>query len=173
MIHMGIELPGQPAAAAADTRPPRQSMIFLPRRPYVPPGTLRAALTYPHSASAYAAAALNDALSEVGLEHLLPFLDTADRWDRRLNEADKHNLAFARVLLQRPQWLVVNGALEELDPLSRRRIEALFADRLATGMVNIGSDSPRDGFFTRKLRLVIDPHCPTFRPSEHATILAA
>jgi len=155
------------------TRPPRQSMIFLPRRPYVPPGTLRAALAYPHPSSAYDAAALNDALSEVGLEHLLPFLDSADRWDRRLNEDDKHNLAFARALLQRPQWLVVNGALEELDPLSRRRIEALFAERLTAGLVNIGSDSPREGFFTRKLRLVIDPHGPTFRPAEHATILAA
>ena len=30
------------------TRPPRQSMMFLPKSAYVPPGTLRAALAYPH-----------------------------------------------------------------------------------------------------------------------------
>ena len=30
-------------------------------------------------------------------------------WDRRLNEGEKQSLAFARVLLQRPHWLVMDG----------------------------------------------------------------
>ena len=155
------------------TRPPRQSMMFLPKSPYVPPGTLRAALTYPHSSGNYDEAAVTSALTAVGLEHLLPFLDTTDRWDRRLNEDEKQSLAFGRVLLQRPQWLVVNGAFDELDPASRPQIEALFGASLAdVGVVNIGEDGADEGFFTRKLHLVADPHGPTFRPADHCAIPA-
>jgi len=155
------------------TRPARQSMMFLPRRSYLPPGTLRDALAYPHAANEYEPAAFDSALATVGLQHLRPHLDTAERWDRRLSEGEKQNLTFARVLLQRPQWLVVNGALDELEPLARVRMEALLAKHTAAGMVNIGQDSAQHGFFTRKLRLVMDPQGPTFRPSDDPVILSA
>jgi vitamin B12/bleomycin/antimicrobial peptide transport system ATP-binding/permease protein len=155
-------------------RPPRDAMMFLPARAYVPPGTLRAGLAYPHSAEDIDEAAISGALSAVGLEHLRPLLDTTDRWDRQLNEDEKQSLAFARVLLQRPKWLVVNGAFEQLDPASRARIEALFAGPLANlGLVHIGQESVRESFFTRKLRLVTDPHGPTFNPADHCAIAAA
>jgi len=115
----------------------------------------------------------DSALSTVGLKHLLPHLDTAERWERRLSEGEKQNLTFARVLLQRPQWLVVNGALDELEPLARERMEALLAEHTAAGVINIGQDSAQHGFFTRKLRLVLDPHGPTFKPSDDPVILSA
>ena len=154
-------------------RPPRDAMMFLPSRAYVPPGTLRAALAYPHPAGNVADAAIATALSSVGLEHLQPLLDTTDRWDRRLNEDEKQSLAFARVLLQRPKWLVVNGAFEQLDPASRARIEALFAGPLAgLGLIHIGQESIQASFFTRKLRLITDPNGPTFNPADHCAISA-
>jgi putative ATP-binding cassette transporter len=150
------------------TRPPRQSMMFLPARAYVPPGTLRAAIAYPHAAGDYEDAAIAQALAAVGLEQLQPLLDTADRWDRRLNEAEKQSLAFARVCLKQPQWLVVNGAFDALDPASRGRIEALFSGPFSdVGLVDIGRDRAHDGFFKRKLRLITDPNGPTFRPGDH------
>ena len=147
-------------------------MMVLPAAAYVPPGTLRAALVYPHSASDYDEAAITRALAAVGLDHLRSFLDTTDSWERRLNEDEKQHLAFARVLLQRPRWLVMDGALDKLEPALRRRIEAL-PEELGTGLVNIGPDSPQSGFITRRLRLVTDPNGATFRPAEHCVIPAA
>ena len=156
------------------TRPPRQAMMFLPARAYVPPGTLRGALAYPRAAADYPDAAVARALADVGLEHLQPLLDTTDRWDRRLSESEKQSLAFARVCLQRPQWLVVNGAFDAFDPVSRARIEALFAGPLSeVGLVDIGQDCGQDGFFKRKLRLITDPNGPTFRPVEHCVSASA
>jgi putative ATP-binding cassette transporter len=149
------------------TRPPRQSMMFLPARAYVPPGTLRAALTSPHKTDDYDEAAITDALTAAGLQHLSSVLHSTDRWDRRLNEEEKERLAFARVLLQRPQWLVMDGPFDKLDPALRGRIEAMFAGGLATGLVNIAPDTPQTGLFTRKLHLVTDPHGATFRPADH------
>ena len=154
-------------------RPPRQSMMFLPRSAYVPPGALRSALFYPNSVANYDDAAVASALTAVGLEHLLPSLDTVDRWDRRLSEQEKQCLAFGRVLLQRPQWLVANGVFDELDVGLRPQIQALFAGPLAeVGLVNIGQDGTDDRFFTRKVRLVTDSHGPTFRPADFCAISA-
>jgi vitamin B12/bleomycin/antimicrobial peptide transport system ATP-binding/permease protein len=153
-------------------RPPRESMMFLPERAYVPPGTLRAALAYPHPTDTYDEAAVSGALAAVGLEHLQASLDVTDRWDRRLNEDEKQTLAFARVVLQRPKWLVVNGTFEQLDASTRSVVEALFAGPLAgIGLIRIGQDSANP-FFTRKLRLVTDPHGPTFSPADHCVMPA-
>jgi len=66
----------------------------------------------------------------------------------------------------------MDGALDKLEPGLRRRIEALLAE-LGTGVVNIGPDSAQDGFATRRLRLLTDPHGATFRPADHFMASAA
>jgi len=130
------------------THPARQSMIFMPMHAYVPPGTLRAAIAYPHSADVYEDAVIAKALADVGLKRLQPLLDKADRWDRRLNDDEKQCLAFARVILQKPRWVVLDDVPDVLDSVSRGRIEAIFAGELVdVGVINIGRDEPQDRFF--------------------------
>ena len=142
--------------------PARQSMMFLPIRPYVPPGALRTAVAYPRSTDAYDETAVADALAEIGLERLLPMLDTIERWDQRLTDAEKQCLAFARVILQRPTWIVLNDALDVLDSESRRRIEAVFSRELANvGVINIGHAASEKGLYARTLHIVSDPLGPT------------
>jgi vitamin B12/bleomycin/antimicrobial peptide transport system ATP-binding/permease protein len=153
--------------------PPRQSMIFMPTRAYVPPGALRAAVIYPHSADVYEDAVIKKALADVGLERLEPLLDKSDRWDRVLNDDAKQCLAFARVILQKPRWVVLNDVLDVLDPSSRVRIAAIFAaDLVDVGVINIGRDASQSGFFTRTLHLATDPHGPTFKPAAELDALA-
>jgi vitamin B12/bleomycin/antimicrobial peptide transport system ATP-binding/permease protein len=149
------------------SRPARRAVMFLPAHAHVSPGTLRAALAYPQSVTEYDDATLARALSDVGLEHLRSSLHSCERWDRRLNDDEKQCLAFARVIVQRPQWLVLNGALEALDLNSRRRIEALFSGRLASvGLINIGEERVHDALFTGRLDIVVDPQGPRFSPAE-------
>ena len=151
------------------THPPRQSIMFMPVRAYVPPGSLREAVAYPSPADAFEAAVIAKALADVGLEHLEPQLDTVERWDHQLSDDQKQRLAFARVLLQRPLWVVVNDALDVLDPESRALIVALFEGEYAdVGIINIGHDLPEGANSVRKLRLVMDPNGLTFSPDrEH------
>jgi len=152
-------------------RPPRESMMFLPERAYVPPGTLRTALCYPCATHEFDDAAAVRALTAVGLERLQPLLDTTERWDQRLNDDEKQLLAIARVILQRPQWVVLNEALEILDPASRRRTEALFSGDLArVGLINIGRETDRE-FFMRRVQLRTDPQGPTFSPGDRVATL--
>jgi putative ATP-binding cassette transporter len=152
-------------------RPTRASVMFLPERAYVPPGTLRTALCYPCESHEFDDAATVRALAEVGLERLQPLLDTTERWDQRLNDDEKQSLAIARVILQRPQWVVLNEALDVLDPASRRRTEALFSGELAhVGLINIGRETDQE-FFMRRVQLSTDPQGPTFSPSERVATL--
>ena len=87
-----------------------------------------------------------------------------------MTDDEKQLLAFARVVLQRPGWVVVNDALDILDPPSRERIRTLFSNELAeVGIINIGHDQPEIGFYLRKLRLIMDFDGQKFEPErEHA-----
>jgi putative ATP-binding cassette transporter len=140
------------------THPARQSIMFLPARAYVPPGTLRAAIAYPHSPELYNSAVVANALAEVGLERLVPLLDTVERWDHRLTDEEKQSLAIGRVVLQKPSWVVLNDALDVLDPVARSRIEAIFSGNLVnTGIINIGHAVREAGFYARTLHIASDP----------------
>jgi putative ATP-binding cassette transporter len=148
------------------TYPARQSVVFRPTQPYVPPGVLRASITYPHSADAFKEAVIAKALADVGLERLEPLLDKSDRWDHLLSDDEKHRLAVARVMLQRPLWVVIHNVLGLVDPASRRQIEAIFTGPLAdVGVIHVGNDQNNSGFFTRTLHIVTDPNGPSFNPA--------
>jgi putative ATP-binding cassette transporter len=151
------------------THPARSTIMFMPVPAYIPPGSLREVVAYPHPTHAYDHPTVVKALADVGLEHLEPHLDTVDRWDRELTDDEKQCLAFARVILHRPRWVVVNDALDVLDPKSRERIRMLFSSELVeVGILNIGHDQPESGFYPRKLNLVMDPSGRKFEPErEH------
>ncbi len=137
--------------------------MFLPVRAYTPAGTLREAVAYPHKASNFHADDIAKALVDVGLEHLKAELDVEDRWDRRLTDDEKQSLAFARVVLQKPNWVVANDALDILNPTSRKRIREILQGALShIGLINVGHDVPESGVYHYKVQLVRDPHGPTF-----------
>jgi vitamin B12/bleomycin/antimicrobial peptide transport system ATP-binding/permease protein len=147
------------------THPARSTIMFMPVRAYIPPGSLREAVTYPHPGHAYEPPAVAEALAAVGLAHLEPHLETVNRWDRDLTDDEKQCLAFARVFLQKPRWVVVNDALDVLDPNSRQRIRTLFSTVLTgIGLINIGHDQPGSDFYPRKLHLVMDESGLRFEP---------
>jgi len=148
------------------TFPAHRSIVFRPTQPYVPPGVLRASITYPESADAFKEAVIVKALADVGLERLEPLLGKSDRWDRLLSDDEKHRLAVVRVMLQRPLWVVIHSVLNLIDPASRTQIEAIFTGPLAdVGVIHIGNDENESGFFTRTIHLVTDPNGPSFNPA--------
>lgn len=139
-------------------RPNGGRMMFLPQRAYVPPGSLRDSVSYPSPASAWKDDEVRAAMQAVGLERLIPSLDRQERWDRQMSENEKQLLGFARLLLHRPKWAVIDDVLDRLDPDSRRRVLALLSGPLAgMGVVLIGSIAPEGEGFDRRLQLVMQP----------------
>lgn len=154
-----------PWGSGSVIRPPRARIMFLPARAYLPTGTLRACVTYPQPETAFDDAAIAAALSDVGLQRLAPQLDKFHRWERHLSENEKHCLAFARAILQRPDWVVIDDALNFVERNTRHRIENIFMTRLTeVGVITIGHDGGTAGFYTRRVMLTLDAAGPTFTP---------
>ena len=111
-------------------RPRPERMLFLPHRPYMPLGTLRAAVTYPSAERDFDDARLRETLAQVGLTALVPRLDEVESWDQQLSAHEKQLLAIARALLHRPEWLLLDEATSDLDEADERRIIELLNERL-------------------------------------------
>ncbi|HEX3419244.1 MAG TPA: ABC transporter ATP-binding protein/permease [Stellaceae bacterium] len=89
--------------------------LFLPQRPYLPLGTLADALVYPRSAAELSRDSLADALRSVGLPEFVERLDEEANWAQRLSIGEQQRLAFARVLLARPEIVFLDEATSALD----------------------------------------------------------
>ncbi len=85
------------------------------------------------------AAAFGRALERLGLAHLTPQLDATRRWDRELSQDEQQALAFARIVLQAPPWVLMDDALGALDDEALERITDVFSHELQqTAVINIG-----------------------------------
>jgi putative ATP-binding cassette transporter len=138
--------------------PPREGMLFMPQRPYLPLGTLHAAVTYPAPARQFSIERVVAALERCGLPHLVPRLEEAERWDRILSLGEQQRLAFARLLLHQPRWVFLDEATAALDEENQAAMLALFREELAgTSLVSIGHRPGLDAWHDRTLALVAAP----------------
>jgi putative ATP-binding cassette transporter len=137
-------------------RPAAEQIFYLPRgTPYMPRGTLREVLAYPLKADNVADAAFNRALFRLGLERLAPLLDTTQRWDRELSQDEQLCLAIARILLQAPPWVLVDGLFGVLDDDVLAVLIDVFNNELkSTAIIHIGGPAQAHPLFTRVVHLV-------------------
>jgi putative ATP-binding cassette transporter len=144
-----------PMGSGRITRPAGEPMMYIPRTPYLPPRPLREVLSYPSTTDTVVTQSFADALVRVGLERLVPQLDSTRRWDQSLTEDEQQALMFARVLVRRPPWLLVDEVFDGLDKPSLARIYGVLSKELAqTGVIYIGRESADPNPFTRVLHLV-------------------
>jgi putative ATP-binding cassette transporter len=149
-------------------RPRGETIHYMPRgTPYLPRGTLAEALSYAMGPSRYTREAMVDALASVGLQRLEPLLDKTARWERELSVDEQLRLAFARVVLQAPPWLVMDEAFGAFDDDTVELIIDVLKGKLAqTGIVHIGSaGEAHDRLFTQVVHLV---KAPDAMPEEQA-----
>jgi vitamin B12/bleomycin/antimicrobial peptide transport system ATP-binding/permease protein len=129
-------------------------LFLMPQQPYVPLGTLRRAAAYPASPDEVDDAALRKAITDVGLEHFLDRLDEDTRWEGILSGGEKQRLAFARLLVHRPDIIVMDEATAALDPPSQEMLMRLVLDQLPEAtLISVGHRVELEQFHTRRLVL--------------------
>jgi putative ATP-binding cassette transporter len=134
---------------------PTGKISFMPQKPYFPLGTLRDSLLYPHAPEGITDAVLNDMLHEVGLDHLRNRLDETERWDQILSGGEQQRVAFARTLVQKPEWIFMDEATSALDETGQENVMNLLIEQLpASSVVSIGHRPGLEVFHTRELALV-------------------
>jgi putative ATP-binding cassette transporter len=134
--------------------PATTALCAIGVHPFMPEGRLRHTLAFPAGRACHVDALLRGAMARVGLTHLVPRLDESADWSRVLSAAELQRLAVARVLLHAPDWIVLGGAMDALEPAVADSMLKLLADVLPqAGLVVIGHYPGSSGMFSRRLHL--------------------
>jgi putative ATP-binding cassette transporter len=135
---------------------PGAKLFMMPQRPYVPLGTLRRAASYPQAAESVDETTLRKALQKVGLGQLIDRLDEEDvAWDQVLSGGEKQRLGFARLLLEKPDIVVMDEATSALDTESQGQLMSMLGQELPDlAVISVGHRAELEQFHERKLNLV-------------------
>lgn len=139
--------------------PAGADVAFLPQRPYIPLGTLRNAITY----STRKERTIDDetilvAMRRCGLRHLVSRLDEEDRWDKVLSGGEQQRLAFTRLVVLRPDIVIMDEATSALDEDSQASMMELFRHELKDAtVISVGHRPALEEFHQRKLMLQRHP----------------
>ena len=127
-------------------------LLFLPQKPYLPVGALKHAVCYPADAGTFDDAAVGEVLCTVGLGHLAQELARQENWAQVLSGGEQQRLAFARALLNKPDWLFLDEATASLPEDAQAALYRLLKERLpATTVISIGHRASLAEFHPRRL----------------------
>jgi len=121
-------------------RPEAGEMLFLPQRPYMLLSSLRSQLLYPHLDMKISDEELQALLERVNLPELASRfggLDTELDWAKVLSVGEQQRVAFARVLIAAPRYVILDEATSALDIANE---DNLYKELAASGttMVSVG-----------------------------------
>ncbi|WP_028999607.1 ABC transporter ATP-binding protein/permease [Azohydromonas australica] len=112
-------------------RPSSADMLFLPQRPYLPPGDLRTQLLYPHPEREISDEELLQWLQRVNLPTLADRVGglSAERdWGKLLSVGEQQRLAFARALVAKPRYALLDESTSALDAANEELLYAQLAE---------------------------------------------
>jgi putative ATP-binding cassette transporter len=121
-------------------KPKTGDLLFIPQKPYMILGSLREQLCYPTEVSKFSDDHLFSVLKEVKLNSMLdryPDLDIKQDWPRILSLGEQQRLAFARLLLNSPQFAVLDEATSALDIETEKYLYGLLIKR-ELSLISVG-----------------------------------
>ena len=148
----GYEIVVEPAAG--DAANPLQAFLTDRWSAYVPLGSLRRAAIYPLDEQAVKDEDVREALEAVGLGHLKDRMDEESAWEQSLSGGEKQRLAFARLLIHKPDLIVMDEATSALDPGSQEKLMQLINERIPNAtLISVGHRPELEAYHGRKLVL--------------------
>lgn len=134
---------------------PNDPVFFMPPRPYLPTGTLRAAICYPSTRAEYTESAIAEALELAELDDLKEQLDNEDNWATALSREQQQRLGVVRLLLQRPQWILLQESMDSLDSSHEIKMLRLIAQKLPNAAIlTITNEPMAEAFHQRRIVLM-------------------
>ena len=144
-----------PPASGSVERPPVGELLFIPQKPYMILGSLREQLCYPMPSDRFSDEQLRHVLEQVRLGELVqryPDLEIKQDWPRLLSLGEQQRLAFARLLLNSPRFVVLDEATSALDVATERHLYGLLAER-EMAFVSVGHRPTLTAFHDTVLEL--------------------
>ncbi|MDH6593355.1 putative ATP-binding cassette transporter [Variovorax sp. TBS-050B] len=138
-------------------RPPLQSVLFLPQRPYMPVGNLRQQLLYPaRDVKDVTDDRLTEILAEVQLPDLLARVggfDATQHWEKILSMGEQQRLSFARLLVHVPRFVILDEATSALDDANEAALYQLLANNEKLTLISVAHRAAVVKFHTHVLQL--------------------
>ena len=133
-----------PSGGGSIERPKLNHLIFLPQRPYMVPGNLRAQLVYPQNEEGADDALIKEALEKVNFTEVLDRVDgdferTVD-WTNILSLGEQQRVSFARIFLRKPVLAFLDEATSSLDEANERLLYQRLKE-LGISFVSVGHNS--------------------------------
>jgi putative ATP-binding cassette transporter len=136
-------------------RPPVGELMFIPQKPYMLLGSLREQLCYPMDSARFEDAQLRSVLEQVNLTEMVrryPDLGISQDWPRLLSLGEQQRLAFARLLLNSPDFAVLDEATSALDVATEARLYRLLSER-GMAFISVGHRPTLTAFHDTVLEL--------------------
>ena len=136
------------------SRPPGLRVLALPQRRYFPLGTLRQALTYPTPAEQFTDAEIGAAMETAGIGRLAHRLEEEADWSMVLSGGEQQRIGFARVLLHRPDLILLDEAVSTFEDADARDLYRMLFERLPQAtVISVGRSSVLAGLHRRSFDL--------------------
>ncbi len=119
--------------------PKKQYIMFLPQKPYMPIGSLAQAILFPDTAEEVDSVLLEKVLRECHLDHLIPRLNEIAAWSEQLSPGEQQRIAFARVLLRKPDWVILDESTSMVDLKNEEYLYKLLKEQLPNcSIISVG-----------------------------------
>lgn len=136
-------------------RPPLKEILFLPQKPYMILGTLKQQLLYPGNDDNIANEEIYAALKNVNLEDLVErfgSLDAQQEWSEVLSLGEQQRIAFARILLNPPNYVILDESTSALDTNNEQKLYE-YLRRIKITYISVGHRETLNNYHTKTLEL--------------------
>lgn len=135
-----------------------ENQLFLPQRPYMPQGTLKEAICYPHIQASDEE--IKQAMSQCRLEKYHHALEQENDWQVIFSPGELQRVAFVRILLSKPELIFLDETTSALDEPTEELLYRTVQEKLPKSMIiSVGHRCTLQQFHHKQLVLGKGCHC--------------
>lgn len=143
-----------PYASGEVIFPAVNRIMYLPQKPYMPIGTLAEAILFPDKEHPELEAKLPTILRNCHLENFIPRLYETASWSEQLSPGEQQRIAFARVLLHRPDWVFLDESTSMLDLANESYLYEMLARELPDcSLISVGHRPSLDQYHSHVINM--------------------
>ena len=136
-----------PFALGHISLPQEQGIMYIPQKTYMPIGTLAEAMAFPAMLSSEPTENLEQALRDCHMDAFISRLNETAVWSEQLSPGEQQRLGFARILLQKPDWVFLDESTSMLDLANEAHLYHLLKIKLPhCSVVSVGHRPSLDSF---------------------------
>lgn len=136
--------------------PTGKQVMYIPQTPYMPIGTLEEAVLFPDHYQPALRARVEAVMQLCNLSHLLGRLNEVSAWAEQLSPGEQQRIGFARILLHKPDWVILDESTSMLDIKNEALMYETLKHQLPNcSFISVGHRSSLEAFHDQFIDLTV------------------